>query len=289
MKIRVFDTHHHLLGYISTPFQISNFSQMNMPLNMLVMLMDAQRHTIISQWKQGKWTPAASSVGSTVSSIPYSNTDTSTTINGLPWQLHIQWTASTVQQGFWHSERNLIPPILSIFALIFFIDFITQLLLRRLLRQRFYQQAILSIQLKTFSVSSSLALYQTVVETLANMTDGMLIYIQQGETEDTHAQILAIQQNIRLTNRPLPIAAPTSPTRLLQTMSQQGKPWTHPMTEQAIFFHDQGTGLQLVVKSEERFYFSKEIISLLTELAYTLQNILKRWEQFDCKKFPSNN
>ena len=278
MKIRVIDTHHHVLGYISTPFQVSNFSQVNIPPNMMVTLWDAQRHTIISQWNHGKWTTPTSSVGSAESPLPSSHTDTSTTINDLPWQLHIQWTTRAVQQAFWQSESNLISPIFSIFMLIFLIDFITQLLLRRLLRQRFYQQAILLIQQKAFSVSSSLALYQTVVETLANMTDGMLIYIQQGETEDPHAQILAIQQNTRLTNHPLPVASLTSPALLQQTISQQGVPWSHPMTEQAIFFHDQEAGLQLVVKSEERFYFSKEIISLLTDLTYTLQNILKRWE-----------
>ena len=274
MKIRVIDTHHHVFGYIITPFQVSNFSQVNIPPNMIGTLWDTQRHTIISQWKQGKWMPPSSTIGTAESSLPSAIEGTSTTINVLPWQLHIQLTTRAVQQAFWQSESKLIPPFLSIFALIFLIDFITQLLLRRLLRQRFYQQAILLIQQKAFSVSSSLALYQTVVETLANMTDGMLIYIQQGETEDPHAPILAIQQNTRLTNHPLPVASLTSPALLQQTISQQGVPWSHPMTEQAIFFHDQEAGLQLVVKSKERFYFSKEIISLLTDLTYTLQNIL---------------
>lgn len=254
LKVRVVDANHHLLGYIGSPFQVSYFSQVNAPPYMIVMLWDAHRQMIISQWKQGKWFPPSSSVGSTEQSLPSSNATTSTAIDGLPWQIHVQWTASELTQDFWLSESNLIPPILSIFVLIFFMDFVTQHLMRRLLRHRFYQQAILSIQQKAFLISSPIALYHEVVETLASMTDGTLIYIQQGEKEDPHAQILAIQQNQRLTNNTLPIAS------------------------QSISFHGQGSVLQLIVKSEERFYFSKEIRNLLTELAYTLQTILKQWE-----------
>jgi diguanylate cyclase (GGDEF)-like protein len=276
MRVKVLDNENHILGFIGSPFQLSNFHQIYVPTDVNAMVWNPSRHMIISQWTHGQWSPPSSDVAS-VHSLSSSVEATTTTVGNLPWQLQVQWTPHELMQDFWRSESPRIPVLLIIFLSIGFMDVITQSLLRRLLRQRFYQQAMLSIQQVAVAVSSPIDLYRELVNILANKTDALLIYIQQGATNDPTAEILTMMQNQRLTDKGVPFPSLLSPSMTQVGMGWQNHPWSRHLTEYVFAFENQDAPLQLIVKSDEPNYFTKDIQTLFTELVHVLQTVLKQW------------
>ncbi len=279
LRLAVTDTNHHLWGYIGSTLMLSNFSQLSIPSQLNVIIWAPAHHQIISQWANGQWvspTLSNSLNDSKFSIQKYTNVK----ISGLPWEIGVYWLPSQLYSNFWRTESDQILPLVSIMLLILIMDFAIQNLIRRLIRLRLYQQAIFAIQQKALPVTSQVQLFLETVDILSALTDGTFFYIQKGSHDDPHAEILAFNQNNRIAKEPCqkvpPI--PLNKMSLLMPKEYQKK---HRLSIKAFPIYDESPAMQLIVMSEEYLYFSKPICNMLTEMAYTLRNIVNHWNDIN--------
>ena len=283
LRIKVMDNDDHVLGYVGSNIPLSYLQSITISTNLHAVLWNPSQKRIISTWSDGKLAPPSHKNSLFHQSMNSIRNGTVLSINALPWKLTVSWNTLALSQGFWRSEGDRIPPILTIFGIIILMDFLTQHLMRQRMRQRFYQQAILSVQQHALSTTSQAALFQYVVDTLSSVTDGSLFYIAEGKIHSL-SQIVAIKSNKHLTNTQLDINAITTTSQLQAAILRSKKRSLKQMNFQFFPFQEEPFFLQLIVGSEERGYFSRPITNLLEGLAYTIGRILTQVEETNLRE-----
>ncbi len=283
LRVKILDNDDHLLGYVGSNIPLSHFQSITTPTDLHAILWDPIQKRMISTWSEGKWLPPIQDNPSLPQSMTSTQNGTMLTFNRLPWNLTMSWNRQALSRGFWKTEESHIPPVLTIFVLIALMDFLTQHFIRRMMRQRFYQQAILSIQQQAITISSPVLLFQYVVDTLSSVTDATLFYIVEGEIESL-SKIVAIKPNKLLSGSPLTAPAITTTSQLQDTLATSKNKSLRHMTYLSFPFQGEPASLHLVVGSEERMYFSPPIANLLKGLAYSIGRILTQWEETNLRE-----
>ena len=283
--VQVIDSHRQTLGYVGSPILLSQLSQVPIPENFNAVIWNPRHQSIEWRWIDGQWEPTVRFKRASTVTASGMNQGKTIAIGGFPWQINVDWNRTVLWTDDWLAESKQLPLLLSIFVLMIFMDFLTQHLIRRLLRQRAYLDAALAIQKSAMITTSPNEVFHEVVNILAEITDGTMFYIQDGEDDDPSAQLLAIQQNRRLrSSSRLVVETITTPAQLCAIMTSQGSPWSSRMIKKYFSLRAAEIPLQLVVGSEERFYFTKAICNLLTELSFTLRNILEQWHETQMRR-----
>ena len=155
-----------VLGFIGSPFILSNFSLIRTPHYIETYLIEKSSGKTILFWKNGKLNAGPDNTSNFLSGATQK-------IKGYPWIIKAGWTNSTYEKFFWNKEWiYLIMTIL--FAFIFAVfDIISIIAFKRIMRLKRYQSAAISAQEDALYLKDAQTIYKHIVDIIVAKTDAI--------------------------------------------------------------------------------------------------------------------
>lgn len=184
MRQRIEDNEGHVLGFIGSPFLLSNLNAIHIPTDLQSILLTNSGGQVISVWQDGHWAPPDTR-------LPPPAGEITLPVPDYPWVLHVQWTTAAMHQAFWQVERERLPIVLSALLFLVAMGVFTQKVLRQLLRLRQYQAAALLAQQNILRQDGPQAMYQQLVDVVVAQTEAIGAYIVVSEADSEWLRVVA--------------------------------------------------------------------------------------------------
>jgi diguanylate cyclase (GGDEF)-like protein/PAS domain S-box-containing protein len=184
MRKRIRDNEGHVMGFIGSPFVLSNLSVIHTPVDLQSIVLMRPHGQVISVWKDGHWAPPDTP-------LPRFSGQVVVPVPGYPWDLQVQWTAAALDQAFWQKERpNLLALLIALFML-GGMAVLTQQLLRRMLRLGQYQAAAVLAQQDLLRLADPEVMYQRLVKVVVEQTEAIGAYVAVPDTGSEWLRVVA--------------------------------------------------------------------------------------------------
>ncbi len=166
MNERIIDKKGYTLGFIGSPFIISNFNVISTPRYIDAYLIEKISGKTISSWQKGVLDDNPANPSGLSGGITQK-------IKGYPWIIKTGWTNSAYEKFFWKKEHiYLLMAILSV--IIFAItDIIADIAFKRIIRLKRYQSAAISAQEDVLSQKDAETIYKHIVDLIVTKTDAI--------------------------------------------------------------------------------------------------------------------
>jgi len=184
MRQRIRDNEGRVLGFIGSPFVLSNLSVIHTPADLQSIVLMRPHGQVISVWKGGHWAPPDTP-------LPHFSGQVVAPVPGYPWDLQVQWTAAALDQAFWQKERLELLTLLMALFMLGSMAVLTQQLLRRMLRLRQYQAAAVLAQQDLLRLADPEVMYQRLVEVVVEQTEAVGAYVAVPDTGSEWLRVVA--------------------------------------------------------------------------------------------------
>ena len=166
MNERIINKRGHILGFIGSPFMLSNFNLIHTPKYIETTLIETASGKAISLWKNGKWQNDYGNTPDILGSVTQK-------IKGYPWIIKAGWTRSSLEKFFWNRERVYLLMTLLLILIFAIIDIISKIAFERLIRLKRYQDAAISVQEDVLSLKEAESIYKHIVDIIVTKTDAI--------------------------------------------------------------------------------------------------------------------
>ena len=166
MNERIINKRGLILGFIGSPFRLSNFNLIHTPKYIETALIEKVSGKAISVWKNGKWS------GNYVN-MPIFSGGITQKINGYPWIIKAGWSRPAFEKFFWSKERVYLLMTLLLILIFVIIDVISKVAFERLIRLKRYQDAAISVQEDVLSLKEAESIYKHIVDIIVTKTDAI--------------------------------------------------------------------------------------------------------------------
>ena len=289
MNERIIDKQGYTLGFIGSPFIISNFNAISTPRYINAYLMEKISGKTISSWQKGKFdinekNPQNFSGGASIKIADY------------PWIIKAGWTSSTFEKLFWRKEHIYLI-IVILFTLLFIIlDVIANITFKKILRLKSYQSAAISAQEAVLFLKNAESIYKHIVDLIVAKTDSMgsvLVVPDKGkgyfipvagcaDDEEHEKNLLKIKPSFRsddiMGNMPVSIAYKEKKVigpiysfnkKIIDkypTFSRVKSLMAFPIFKDL----ESDPAAILGIQSDSKYYFNKDMISVIKQLINSL-------------------
>ena len=166
MNERIINKRGRILGFIGSPFRLSNFNLIHTPKYIETALIETTSGKAISVWKNGKWS-------GNYADMPIFSGGITQKINGYPWIIKAGWGRPAFEKFFWSKERVYLLMTLLLILIFVIIDVISKVAFERLIRLKRYQDATISVQEDILSLKEVETIYKHIVDIIVTKTDAI--------------------------------------------------------------------------------------------------------------------
>ena len=300
MNERIVNKNGKTLGFVGSPFVLSNFNLINTPKYIETALIETPGGRIISSWKNGRRQ-------NDLYDMPEVSGSVTQKIQGYPWLIKAGWTKSAFEKFFWNKERIYLLTAFLLILIFVAIDIISRIAFERLIRLKRYQDAAISVQEDVLSLKDAESIYRHIVDIIVAKTDaiGSVLAVpdeEQGcfipiaacaddaEYEKTLMQIKpSLKSGDILGNMPASIVYREKKIlgplyKLDPAVIEKYPSFSRVKSLMAfpIFQNlDYGPAAVLGIQSNSKHYFTKEMITIITQVTNSLGIALN---QLDIKR-----
>jgi diguanylate cyclase (GGDEF)-like protein/PAS domain S-box-containing protein len=166
MNERIVSTTGHTLGFIGSPFVLSDLSVIHTSQLIQSIVLETASGKVISVWKNGRWFGPGAKAPNFYGAIKKA-------VKGFPWLIKAGWTKSAVEKIFWSKERFYTFILLLFLLVLIVIDTVFNIAFLRLMRLRNYQEAAISAQEDVLLLKDTQTIYQHTTDIIVNKTDAI--------------------------------------------------------------------------------------------------------------------
>ncbi|MHB1696766.1 MAG: bifunctional diguanylate cyclase/phosphodiesterase [bacterium] len=289
MNERIISKKGRTLGFIGSPFMLSNFNSVHTPKYIETAVIERVSGKAISVWKNGKW------------SVNYGNApiffgSIAQKIKGYPWIIKAGWTKSAFEIFFWNKERTYLLMAFLLTLILIAFDILSGVAFRRLIRLKKYQEAAISMQEDILLLKDAEGIYKHIVDIIVAKTDAIAAVLVVPDEEKGHFVPIAactdneeyekilmdIKPSLKSTdifgNTPASIVyrekKPLGPLHNLDpnfikeypAFSRVKSLMAFPIFERL----DSNPVAVLGIQSDSKYHFTKEMIGIVVQLANSL-------------------
>lgn len=274
-----------ILGFLGSPFLLSNFRNIASSKFIESELIEANSGKIISSWRNGIWSYSGNNAFNYYGSIKLN-------VAGYPWIIESGWSKAVFDAFLWKEEMPYFFMTSILIFLFILADIISYSALKRSLRFKNYQKAVIGVQEDILSLKDAESIYKHIVTAIVDKTDaiGSAIMIPDETKKEFHtvaacakekeheSAMLKITPSMlaedNLGNMPASIAyrdkkifgpVKSMPQSILKEYPAFSK--IKSLTAFPIFeIPDSNPVAILGIQSSSRFHFSNDMINIIMQL-----------------------